>query len=505
MYIGQFRTFGCLIKTLSAIGPKMRNCFSKYAKFHLAKLLAVAFITSGHFMLVAQPDYSLMTNWAYHPDKVINLLADYNLDVAVLGPDMEVDSVIGYDNRAIENTGIDVFFVHPTYLEGNYSEPGNVGLDAQPISNILLGIIAQGGLLAQYGRFFAPFYRQATPPTFLGMPDPQAQAEAISVAYGDVRSAFMHYLETHNGGNDFILAAHSQGAYLLSMLLQDVVAGDAELQPRMVAGIPAGMVSVYDTPDNSPGAWWDGLILCGEITQCQCIMTWRSYGENQIPGMNSGHPAYNASLVDSGWVHRVIYPVEDWFYQDSMFYGSVTAPLPYYIAPNGGDIYNTGTGFVAFDSLYSIRYERSGPQQVGFIVGHTPTPDDQRPNDLAAEANDPLYDFWGYHRKDYHIYMWALMEQLNAKLQGCGALGTLHPASTPDKRLLAFPNPTSRWISIHVNGNPLSGRNVEVYNLHGKEIERKMTSETGSLSLEGLPPGLYLLKSELGMMKVVLE
>lgn len=469
-------------------------------------LLFMMYMSVAPQAISAQPDYDLMTSWAYHPDKEINLLASYNLDVAVLGPDMETDSVISFENRATENTGVDVFFVHPTYLSGIYFQPGNVDLDEQPIFNILTGLIAQGGLLAKYGRFYAPLYRQATPPTFLGASNPLTQVEALGIAYGDVRSAFLHYLATENGGNDFILAAHSQGSYLLSMLLQDVIAGDAVLKSRMVAAVPAGMVSVYDLPGTGPGAWWDGLELCTDLAQCHCIMTWRSYSEGQTAGMNAGHPAYNSLLVDSSWIHRTIDPSDDWFYQDSLYYGNTSQPLRHYIAPNGGDFYGTGTGFISFDGLYNIHYQRNGPQEMGFFLEHNPTPDDQRPNDLAAEADDPLYDFWGYHRKDYHIYLWALMAQLDAKLEGCSVLGTTNRPSSAKGGLKAFPNPAAgHSIQLQYGDIPFAHQEVTVHGLWGTIIKCSRTNANGSLSLEDLPPGLYLLKSDAGMVKVVVE
>lgn len=455
----------------------------------------------------AQTDYSLMQNWAYHPEKLVNLIADYSLDVAVLSPDMQTDSIITFENRATQNTGTDVFFVHPTYLSGTYAIPENVEISGQPIDQILAGIIAQGGLLAHYGRFYAPFYRQATPPVFLGTPELQAQAAALGTAYGDVRAAFLNYLNTQNGGNDFILAAHSQGAYLLSMLLQDVIAGDVELKSRMVAAVPAGMVSVYDAPEatEGPGGWWNGLELCTEIGQCGCIMTWRTYNEGQTAGSNAGHPAFSPLAVDSGWVDRVIDPEEDWFFQDSLYYGTDAVPLRHYIAPNGGDSYGTGTGFVAFDGLYSIRYQRNDPQEVGFFLTHTPAPGDQRPDDLASEAEHPLYTFWGYHRKDYHIYLWALIEQLNAKLENCGVLSTAARPETSREELRAAPNPASKSTELRHGDRSLPLAAIRIYGPDGRLKKRSRTSQSGSVDLEGLPAGLYLLKSEKGTVKVAVE
>ncbi len=485
----------------------VKKSFSRIFEFSrgLCCVFLVLTAISGPAPLQSQPDYNFLTNWAAHPDKLINPLAEYNLDVAVFDAEMQIDSIIEFANRAAENTGTDVFFVHPTYLSETYTAPGNVPLNAQPAVDIFTGIIAQAGLLAKYGRFYAPRYRQATPPVFLGTPEPVAQAAALSTAYGDVRAAFLHYLAQENGGNDFILAAHSQGSYLLSMLLQDVIAGDAVLKSRMVAAVPAGMVSVYDLPGTGPGAWWDGLELCTDLAQCHCIMTWRSYSEGQTAGMNAGHPAFSPLAADSGWVDRVIDPEEDWFFQDSLYYGTDAVPLRHYIAPNGGDSYGTGTGFVAFDGLYSIRYQRNGPQEVGFFLTHTSAPGDQRPDDLASEAEHPLYTFWGYHRKDYHIYLWALIEQLNAKLENCGVLSTAAQPETSREELRAVPNPASKSTELRHGDRSLPLAAIRIYGSDGRLKKRSRTSQNGKVDLEGLPAGLYLLKSEKGTVKVVVE
>ncbi len=38
---------------------------------------------------------------------------------------------------------------------------------------------------------------------------------------------------------------------------------------------------------------------------------------------------------------------------------------------------------------------------------------------MADETNDPNFKYSGYHRKDYNIYLWALMEQIDLKLKNC--------------------------------------------------------------------------------------
>ncbi len=475
------------------------------SRYFTCILLPLVFAMSMGLLppLMGQPDYSAMNNWAYHPDKQINLLANYNLDIAIIGPGMTVDSVIAVDNKATENTGLDIFFVHPTFLSGGYTEPDNVALNEQPLSSLLSGIIAQGGLLAQYGRFYAPRYRQATPPTFLGTPDAMAQIQALGTAYADVRAAFLHYLSHDNQGNDFILAAHSQGSYLLSMLLREIIAPDEDLKSRMLAAVPAGMVSVYDVPGSGPGAWWEDIKLCTEVDECHCVMTWRSYGFAGASGINPGHPAYNELAVDSGWIQRSI-EAEDWVYQDSLYYGDAPQPLRYFIEPNGGDTYGTGTGFVAFDGLYSIRHRRLGPQAVGFEVIYDPAENDQRPDVMAEDASDPLFPFWGFHRKDYHIYLWALLQQLEAKMQACQSLSSPAQVEVHRENLSLYPNPSNGWVRLQYRGKKMLHEELAVYDAQGRVQRLSKSDAGGRIDLRGLSAGAYVIQSSKGAVRVLL-
>lgn len=181
--------------------------------------------------LLAQIDYSQMESWAYHPDKRGTLIAGYNLDIAVVDENLDTQHVFQITTNAMTNTGVDVFFVHPTILSdlSEYTTRENIPLDEQPTFLISASILRQAGLLSKYGRFFAPRYRQGTPPTFIGSALDITQADVIGVAYQDVKAAFLHYLNNYNDGNKIILASHSQGAYLTAILLRDVFDDDEEL------------------------------------------------------------------------------------------------------------------------------------------------------------------------------------------------------------------------------------------------------------------------------------
>ncbi|WP_372938402.1 hypothetical protein, partial [Seonamhaeicola sp.] len=96
-----------------------------------------------------------------------------------------------------------------------------------------------------------------------------------------------------------------------------------------------------------------------------------------------------------------------------------TSTLKNYIAPDASYHLGGDNNFIAFNNLYSVKHKREGMQKVVLSVSHNPLVNDQRPNDLEDEKSHPNYPNWGYHTKDYHIYLWALMEQIDEKLNNC--------------------------------------------------------------------------------------
>ncbi|WP_046744355.1 DUF3089 domain-containing protein [Kordia zhangzhouensis] len=362
-------------------------------------------------------DYTSMTNWAFHPNKT-TILSNYNLDIEIIDENLQVQQTVQIDNNSNINTGIDVFFVHPTVLSQN-SIPENIDIENQSSFLINSTIIAQGGLLSKYGRMFAPRYRQSTGVTFKDYVDKELQANIIATSFSDVKAAFLTYLNNYNNGNKIILAGHSQGSYLLSMLLRDLFDHDENLRAQLVTAALGGMGYVYANQGLYQNGWWQNIPLCTTAAQCECINNWTTYDENQsIPEINYGLPEFNPYLINSGLVYRAFNENEDWFVQDFSFYNETTSSLTNYITPNS---YNLGTGvnFIAFNGLYNIRHRRENSQKVVLSIEYNPVINDQRPNDLENEQNHPNYPNWGYHIKDYHIYLWALIQQIDEKINNC--------------------------------------------------------------------------------------
>ena len=367
---------------------------------------------------VSTVNYSAMDNWAYHPNKT-TLLTNYNLDIDVINENLEVDQTIAITNNATTDTGIDVFWVHPTQITEN-SAVENIPIEDQPGTIISLTILAQGGLLAKYGRMFAPRYRQSTGLTYQANVEKELQANVIATSYSDIKAAFQDYLENYNNGNKIILAGHSQGSYLLGMLLRDVFDDDPSLRSRLVTAALGGMGYVYAAEGEYAGGWWQNIPLCTTVSECGCINNWAAFDEEQtIIDINPGLPEFNPYLINGGLVYREFNAERDWFVQDNSYYDVAFSSLENYITPKSGYDFGNGANFLAFDGLYNVRQRREGYQKVVLSLTYDFSDTEQRPNELEEEKSHPNYDNWGYHTKDYHIYLWALMQQIDEKIANC--------------------------------------------------------------------------------------
>jgi hypothetical protein len=163
---------------------------------------------------------------------------------------------------------VDVFFVHPTTFDGGRDWLGPIG---QPEADHFLFRVVlpnDAGPFERVGRLFAPRYRQASLyATSMTLRD-DAQ-EARRFAYRDVKAAFLAYLQAYNQGRPLVLAGSGQGAKLLSHLLQDVVATNADLRQRIVAVYL--MDAALPAADYGPTA---AEPACQRPNQTHCVLAW---------------------------------------------------------------------------------------------------------------------------------------------------------------------------------------------------------------------------------------
>lgn len=169
-----------------------------------------------------------------------------------------------------------VFFVHPTSYLANDKWNGPLD-DPESRERAELFVKAMASPFNRSIDLWAPRYRQAAFGAFLT--DAPEATQALDLAYGDVLQAFDYFLETVGKDQPIVLAGHSQGAYLLTRLLRERVAGKP-LARRIVAAYAIGWPV---SPERDLPAM--GLPACTAPAQTGCVVSWLSFAEPADTGM----------------------------------------------------------------------------------------------------------------------------------------------------------------------------------------------------------------------------
>jgi hypothetical protein len=185
-------------------------------------IILIALVLSRFYPILSQKiDYSDLSNWAVHQNKI----------PAVLLP---------YINDTTNFSKADVFYVYPTLFLDKKDERWNIPIDDSILRKKVIenAIRFQASAWVETGRMFVPFYRQAHIRSYRNIEN--GGREALLFAYEDVKAAFEYYLEHFNNGKPIILAGHSQGSTHLTLLLKDYFDGKA-LQKQLVAAYLPGI------------------------------------------------------------------------------------------------------------------------------------------------------------------------------------------------------------------------------------------------------------------------
>ena len=136
---------------------------------------------------------------------------------------------------------VDVFYVYPTCWQPENEKMEYCSIDDETMR--VRGPIAyqyQGGIFEDIANVFTPWYRQYNIGRLENMPVQAQKAALKAVPYRDVVDAFEYYLKYYNEGRPFILVGHSQGSYILKILLEEYMGQHQELLDRMVAAYALG-------------------------------------------------------------------------------------------------------------------------------------------------------------------------------------------------------------------------------------------------------------------------
>lgn len=127
---------------------------------------------------------------------------------------------------------------------------------------------------------------------------------------------------------------------------------------------------------------------------------------------------------------------------------------------------------------------------MGFVVQYTPAQNDQRPNILADEESNPAFATFGYHQKDYNIYTWALMNQIDLKLNSCGILSNASIEILSNTAVHLFPNPTNGILNIKIEDGGQEFQTT-IFNQLSQILHK--SNNQNQIDLNNLPNGIYFV------------
>ncbi len=294
---------------------------------------------------------------------------------------------------------VDCFYVYPTISgEPTINANRTVGLRQLVVAS------AEASRFSQSCRVYAPVYRQITL-SALRHPARITRADAL-VAYDSVRSAFRDYLVHYNHGRGIVFIGHSQGATILTRLLQQEVDRNPSVRRRLVSALLlGGNVTVHK--DRSTGGDFNHIPACSSERETGCVVAYSSFTSK--PPRNS---QFGRTSSDSGvrlLAPRNLSPELRIMCVNPAVPTGGTALLDPYLPSlalsflGGRRRLRVKTPWVSFPGEYSARCESSGNAtwlQVTHVGSH-----DRRPP-LAA-AGDAIL---GLHVLDVNIALGNLVK-----------------------------------------------------------------------------------------------
>lgn len=167
---------------------------------------------------------------------------------------------------------VDVFWVYPTVLSDHEhwlmdpASPDSVKL-AKP------SLVRQASVFADQANIYAPMYRQMN---MAGLALDAADRDAL-MQYGkqDIWHAFNYYLNHLNQGRPFILAGHSQGSNLLTLMAVENW-GALSVENLLVAAYIIGWSITPDDLRQNPA-----MNMCTSATQVNCFISYNTVADGR--------------------------------------------------------------------------------------------------------------------------------------------------------------------------------------------------------------------------------
>lgn len=338
--------------------------------------------------------------WLCHPDKDPDddqCLAN-DLTATAIGPDGSLTVV---EHTPTDDPPFDCFYIYPTVdlrlAPGQTENFNDIKQELDPLLN-------QAARFTSLCRMFAPLYHQVTLGTFSSAEAPQL----LDAAYQDVLAAFQSFRE-HNGDRPLVIMGHSQGTFMTTRLLQEVIEPDPELRDRLIVALLIGG-SVSVPPGEVIGGTFDMLPLCESAEQTGCVIAYRTYAADYPPGMGdqtASGPGLSVACTDPAALLG-----RDKFAGTDL---PTFSAQPAAFVPVGAGF--ADTPFVRLGDFYASECltDVDGNQYLAISVAPEPSDVRQNPIDFANPLLSP--NILGLHVLDYNFPMAELLELVAIKAE----------------------------------------------------------------------------------------
>ena len=268
---------------------------------------------------------------------------------------------------------VDTFYIYSTmYMSANEGDPDYATLDnAEVLEGIGIEHAIKSSVFEESTNLFIPYYRQASM-MHAGLTWKRTGSieEAVcGMPYGDITSALDYYFKHCNDGRPFVIAGHSQGSAILSLVLKGYFKAHPEYYQRMVAAYAIG----YSITKEDLAANPHMRFAAGE-SDTGVIISWHAEGPKNVE-LNAPNPAMlpnGVAINPLNWKRDETYAPAD------MNLGSIVMDV------------NTGAT--------DIR-DIGGDAQVCLARGTVVTHADAIPNEMVELAGPQ-----SYHQDDYAIF-----------------------------------------------------------------------------------------------------
>jgi pimeloyl-ACP methyl ester carboxylesterase len=338
--------------------------------------------------------------WLCHPDKDPDddqCLAN-DLTATQIAPDGTLTIV---EHTPAEDPPFDCFYIYPTVdlrlAPGQTENFDDIQQELDPLLN-------QAARFTSLCRMFAPLYHQVTLGTF-------ASAEApalLDAAYQDVAAAFESF-RAHNGDRPLVIMGHSQGTFMTTRLLQEVIEPDPELRDRLIVALLIGG-SVSTPPGEVIGGTFSTLPLCESAEQTGCVIAYRTYAAEFPPGMGdqtASGPGLSVACTDPAALlgHDKLAGTDL----------PTFSAQPAAFVPVGAGF--ADTPFVRLGDFYSSECQTDidGNQYLAISLAPEPSDIRQNPVDFANPLLSP--NILGLHVLDYNFPIAELLELVEIKAE----------------------------------------------------------------------------------------